>query len=97
MRSNVLTTINSVQRGLAITQADLERQAGKYAGRITNAPGQERQLVSISRQQEIKAGLYLMLLQSVKKTPSLWHLPPTTPAWWTKHWQTPSPYLPKER
>lgn len=63
MRSNVLTTINSVQRGLAITQADLERQAGKYAGRITNAPGQERQLVSISRQQKIKAGLYLMLLQ----------------------------------
>lgn len=63
MRSNVLTTINSVQRGLAITQAELERQAGKYAGRITNAPGQERQLVSISRQQEIKAGLYLMLLQ----------------------------------
>ena len=63
MRSNVLTTINSVQRGLAITRADLERQAGKYAGRITNAPGQERQLVSISRQQEIKAGLYLMLLQ----------------------------------
>lgn len=80
MRSNVLTTINSVQRGLAITQADLERQAGKYAGRITNAPGQERQLVSISRQQEIKAGLYLMLLQSVKKMPSLWHLPPTMPA-----------------
>lgn len=63
MRSNVLTTINSVQRGLTITKADLERQAGKYAGRITNAPGQERQLVSISRQQEIKAGLYLMLLQ----------------------------------
>lgn len=63
MRSNVLTTINSVQRSLAITQADLERQAGKYAGRITNAPGQERQLVNISRQQEIKAGLYLMLLQ----------------------------------
>lgn len=63
MRSNVLTTINSVQRGLNITKADLERQAGKYAGRITNAPRQERQLVSISRQQEIKAGLYLMLLQ----------------------------------
>lgn len=67
MRSNVLTTINSVQRGLAITQADLERQAGKYAGRITNAPGQERQLVNISRQQEIKAGLYLMLLQKREK------------------------------
>ena len=63
MRSNVQTTILSVQKGLMITKADLERQAGKYAGRITSAPGQERQLVSISRQQEIKAGLYLVLLQ----------------------------------
>ena len=63
MRSNVQTTILSVQKGLMIIKADLERQAGKYAGRITSAPGQERQLVSISRQQEIKAGLYLMLLQ----------------------------------
>ena len=63
MRSNVQTTILSVQKGLMITKADLERQAGKYAGQITSAPGQERQLVSISRQQEIKAGLYLMLLQ----------------------------------
>lgn len=63
MRSNVQTTILSVQKGLMITKADLERQAGKYAGRITSAPGQERQLVSISRQQEIKARLYLMLLQ----------------------------------
>lgn len=63
MRSNVQTTILSVQKGLMITKADLERQAGKYAGRITSAPGQERQLVSISRQQKIKAGLYLMLLQ----------------------------------
>ena len=63
MRSNVQTTILSVQKGLMITKADLERQAGKYAGRITSAPGQERQLVSISRQQEIKAGLYLILLQ----------------------------------
>ena len=63
MRSNVQTTIASVQKGLLITQTDLQRQAGKYAGRITSAPGQERQLVSISRQQEIKSGLYLMLLQ----------------------------------
>ena len=31
--------------------------------RISDAPGQERQYVSIARQQEIKAGLYLMLLQ----------------------------------
>lgn len=63
MRENILTTIHSVQKGLLITKADLDRQANKFNRRISNAPAQERQLVSISRQQEIKAGLYLMLLQ----------------------------------
>ena len=63
MYNNVVTTIASVRRGLMITKADLERQAGKYYGKIANAPGQERQFISITRQQEIKANLYLMLLQ----------------------------------
>ena len=63
MRAGILTTIASVRKGLLITNADLDRQAGKYAGRISNAPAQERRFVSIQRQQEIKAGLYLMLLQ----------------------------------
>lgn len=63
MRENILTTIHSVQKGLLITKADLDRQASKFNRRISNAPAQERQFVSISRQQEIKAGLYLMLLQ----------------------------------
>lgn len=63
MRAGIVTTIASVRKGLLITKADLDRQAGKYAGRISNAPAQERRFVSIQRQQEIKAGLYLMLLQ----------------------------------
>lgn len=63
MRANLGTTINSVLKGLLITKTDLDRQANKYAGRISNAPGQERKLVGIQRQQEIKSGLYLMLLQ----------------------------------
>ena len=63
MHASLLTTINSVYKGLLITKADLDRQAGKYAGQISNAPAQGRRFVSIQRQQEIKAGLYLMLLQ----------------------------------
>jgi len=63
MRANLSTTISSVRKGLLITKADLDRQEEKYAGRISNAPGQERKLVGIQRQQEIKSGLYLMLLQ----------------------------------
>ena len=46
-----------------ITKADLDREASRYSRRISEAPGQEREFVSIARQQEIKAGLYLMLLQ----------------------------------
>lgn len=63
LRSSLNTTLTSVREGLLITQADLDRQANKFAGRINNAPTQERRFVSIQRQQEIKAGLYLMLLQ----------------------------------
>ena len=44
-------------KGLLITKADLDRQAGKYAGQISNAPAQERRFVSIQRQQEIKLSL----------------------------------------
>ena len=63
MLANISTTIGSVRKGLLITQKNIEREAGKYTDRISNAPIQERRLVSISRQQEIKASLYLMLLQ----------------------------------
>ena len=60
---NVQVSLDRVLRGLLITKADLDREANRYSRRISEAPGQEREFVSIARQQEIKAGLYLMLLQ----------------------------------
>ena len=63
MKANVQTAINGTLQGLLIVKADLDREAGRFSRRISDAPGQERQYVSIARQQEIKAGLYLMLLQ----------------------------------
>ncbi|WP_303005507.1 GumC family protein [Bacteroides congonensis] len=63
MRSNVQATLDATLKGLQITKDDLAREANRYSRRINDAPTQERQFVSIARQQEIKAGLYLMLLQ----------------------------------
>lgn len=63
MKANVQAAINGTLQGLLIVKADLDREAGRFSRRISDAPGQERQYVSIARQQEIKAGLYLMLLQ----------------------------------
>lgn len=63
MRGNIQTTLDATLKGLEITRADLAREANRYSRRISDAPTQERQFVSIARQQEIKSGLYLMLLQ----------------------------------
>ena len=63
MRTNVVASMDATLKGLQITKVDLAREAKRFSHRISNAPTQERQFVSIARQQEIKAGLYLMLLQ----------------------------------
>ena len=63
MRGNIQTTLDATLKGLEITRTDLVREASRYSRRISDAPTQERQFVSIARQQEIKSGLYLMLLQ----------------------------------
>ena len=63
MRANVVASMDATLKGLQITKTDLQREAKRFSQRISDAPTQERQFVSIARQQEIKAGLYLMLLQ----------------------------------
>ncbi len=63
MRRNVKTTVNSVLKGLQIAKVDIDRQASKFESRISDAPKQEKEFMTISRQQEIKATLYIMLLQ----------------------------------
>ena len=62
MKANVQATLEGTLQGLLITKANLDREASRYSRRISDAPGQEREYVSIARQQEIKAGLYLSLI-----------------------------------
>ena len=63
MRSNVQTSISSVLRGLQITRNSLQREANRFKGRISDAPNQEKEFMTIQRQQEIKATLYILLLK----------------------------------
>lgn len=63
MRRSVQTTVESVLKGLYITKADIDKQTSKFETRINKAPQQEKEFLTIARQQEIKAALYTMLLQ----------------------------------
>lgn len=46
-----------------IQRSGLQQQYGKYQGEVGQTPEQERVLTQIGRQQEVKSGLYLLLLQ----------------------------------
>ena len=63
MRKSVMGAIQTAEKGLLINRQALEAQTRKYAGKVSDAPVQEKEYLSMSRQQEIQANLYLMLLQ----------------------------------
>lgn len=63
MRRSVQTTVESVLKGLYIAKSDIDKQTNKFEARINKAPQQEKEFLTIARQQEIKAALYTMLLQ----------------------------------
>src|SRR5690554_2071255 len=63
LRENINSSISSVQQGLNIQRRDARNQANIYGGRIGVMPTQEREFMELSREQQIKASLFLMLLQ----------------------------------
>ena len=63
LRQNINSSIRSVQQGLNIQRRDARNQANIYGGRIGSMPTQEREFMELSREQQIKASLFLMLLQ----------------------------------
>jgi capsular exopolysaccharide synthesis family protein len=63
LRTAINSSINSVLQGLATKQKDLFNQASLYSGKIGSMPTQEREFLDLSREQQIKANLFLMLLQ----------------------------------
>ena len=60
---NIRRAIASARRNLQIQRDALLTQVDKYTNEVEETPQQERMLTQIGRQQEVKSGLYLMLLQ----------------------------------
>ena len=63
LQSSIRTALLQARRSVDIQRQSLQRQLSKYEGRIGSTPEQERVLTQIGRQQEVKSGLYLLLLQ----------------------------------
>ena len=63
LTASIKTALMQARRTADIQRQGIESQYAAYSQRISNTPEQERILTQIGRQQEVKSGLYLMLLQ----------------------------------
>lgn len=63
LRINIGENIKNIRNGLIITRQNLIASSKKFEYRKKRVPAMERELLEINRQQSVKEGLYLYLLQ----------------------------------
>lgn len=63
MWSAVQQQLRSIYSDLQIQRSSAESQYNRFSGRVSSTPTQERAMNNMGRQQELKASLYLMLLE----------------------------------
>ena len=63
MWPSIKMSLEAIRSDIMTQKASADSQYNMYSSRISSTPTQERALTNMSRQQEIKANLYLMLLQ----------------------------------
>jgi len=61
--NSIRASLNTLKNQYAIRINDMQRQAGRYNQNLNTSPTKERTLGEIKRQQEVKSGLFIMLLQ----------------------------------
>ena len=60
---SIKEALKQARRTADIARQGVETKYREFMGKVENAPEQERVLTQIGRQQDVKSGLYLMLLQ----------------------------------
>ena len=63
LEENIHVALGQARRSTQIKQRSLEQQYNLFQQKVAQSPEQERILTQIGRQQTVKSGLYLMLLQ----------------------------------
>jgi len=68
LKQNILENLRNIKNGLRITRKNLMAKSGLVDDQINKVPMIERQLIEITRQQEIKQAIYLYLLQKKEES-----------------------------
>ncbi len=63
LQGSIREALAQARQSAEITKNNIQQQYTQYQTRIAKTPEQERILTQIGRQQEVKSGLYMMLLQ----------------------------------
>ncbi|MBQ0050074.1 MAG: polysaccharide biosynthesis tyrosine autokinase [Bacteroidales bacterium] len=63
LHAQIAQSLRNINNDLLVQKRSIDSQYALFQGRVSKTPTQERMLNDIGRQQEIKAGLYLTLLQ----------------------------------
>ena len=63
LQSSIQTALLQARRSADINRQGIQSQYSMFQGRVSSAPVTERVLNQVGRQQDVKSGLYLMLLQ----------------------------------
>ena len=61
--ASIRQAFSQAYHSATLQRQSIQSQYARYQGRIDNTPEQERVLTQIGRQQEVRSGLYLLLLQ----------------------------------
>jgi tyrosine-protein kinase Etk/Wzc len=68
LKPDILSNIQAQKRNLTASRQNLNSTSGKYNSMLNYIPQKEKQLLEISRDQNIKSGIYSFLLQKREET-----------------------------